>query len=77
MKVRQKNLLLSDDVIKNSADVIILITWLILKFLLKSKDAMYQVSSDLGEVNRFYSGFSDAGQKAPPAFQKFEKVCLV
>ena len=37
-----------------------------LKFLLKSKDVLYQVSSDLGEVSTFYSSFSDAGQKALP-----------
>ena len=35
------------------------------KFLLKSKDVLHQVSSDMGEVNSFYSSFSDAGQKAP------------
>ena len=46
-------------------------------FWLKSKDELYQVSNDLGEVNNFYSSFSDAGQKAPPTFQKFEKACLV
>ena len=48
-----------------------------LNFLLKCKDVLYQVSSDLGEVNSFYSSFSGAAQKAPPAFQKFEKACLV
>ena len=62
---------------KNDADIIILIMWLMLKFLLKSKDVLYQVSSDLGEANNFYSSFSDADQKAPPAFQKFRKACLV
>ena len=40
------------------------------KFLLKSKDVLYQVSSDLDEVNTFYSSFFDADQKAPPAIQK-------
>ena len=44
-------------------------------FLLKSKDVLYQVASDLGEVKCFYSSFSDAGQK-PPVFQKFKKACL-
>ena len=50
LKVRQKQLLLNDDVIKNNADVIILITWLLLKVLLKSKDVLYQVSSDFDEA---------------------------
>ena len=36
-----------------------------LNFLLKSKDVLYQVSSDLSEVNNIYSSFSGAGQKAP------------
>ena len=40
------------------------VTWLMLKFLLKSKDLLYQVSSDLGEVKIFYNSSSDAGQKA-------------
>ena len=40
------------------------VTWLMLKFLLKSKDVLYQVSIDLGEVKIFYNSFSDAGQKA-------------
>ena len=48
-----------------------------LKLLLKSKDVLYQGSGDLGQVNSFHSSLSDAGQKAPPAFQKFEKACLV
>ena len=48
-----------------------------LKLLFKSKDILYQVSSDLGEINRVYSSFSDAGQKAPsPAFQMLKKACL-
>ena len=42
-----------------------------------SKDVLYQVSSNLGEVNSFYNCFSDAGQKAPPVFPKFENDCLV
>ena len=33
-------------------------------FLLKSKDVLYQVSSDLGEVNNFSSSSSDEDQKA-------------
>ena len=49
-----------------------------LKFLLKSKDSctkevLYQVSSDLGEVNSFYSSFFDAGQKAPLPFKSIKK----
>ena len=41
--------------------------WLILESLLKSKDKLYQVSSDLGEVNSFYSSFSDAANPANTA----------
>ena len=63
-------LLLNDYVIKNTADVIIFITWLMLTFLLKSRDVVYQVSSDLGEVKCCYSSFSDADQKPFHAFQK-------
>ena len=33
-------------------------------FLLKSKDVLYQVSSDLGEVNSFSSSSSDEDKKA-------------
>ena len=77
LKIRQKKLLLNDYVIKNIANVIILITLIMLKFLIKYKDVLYQVLSDLGEVNSFYSSFSDAGQKNPHAFQKFKKACLV
>ena len=33
--------------------------------LLKSKDVLFHVSSDLGEVNGFSSSFSDKDQKAP------------
>ena len=47
------------------------------KIMLTSKNVFYQVSVDLGEVNSFYSSFSYAGQKAPPAFQKFRKACMV
>ena len=73
LKVRQKNLLSNNFVIKNNADIIILITRLILKFLLKSKDVLYQVSSDLGEVNSFYSSFSDADQKTLQPFKSSKK----
>ena len=67
-----KYVLLNDYVIKNNTDIIILITWLMLKFLLKSKGVLYQVLSDLGEVKCF------CGPKSPPpAFQKFKKACLV
>ena len=49
-----------------------------LKFLLMSKDLLYQNSSDFGEVKSFYNSFSDAGQKTPKrASQKFKKACLV
>ena len=74
---KAKKLLLNDDVVKNIADVIILVMWLMLESLLKSKDVLYQVSSNLGEVNKFYSSFSDMSQKTPPVFQKLEKPCLV
>ena len=63
LKVKTKKLLLND-VIKNNADIIILIMWLMLKFLLKFKDVLRQVSCDLGEVKSFYSSSSEAGQKA-------------
>ena len=36
-----------------------------LKFLLKLEDVLYEVSIDLGEINSFYSSFSDKGQKDP------------
>ena len=68
---------MNDNILKNDADIIIVITWLKLKSLLESKEVLYQVSSDLGEVNSFYNSFSNMGQKAPPAFQKFKKPCLV
>ena len=42
--------MLNDDVIEKNADVISLITWLILKFLLKPKDVLYYASSDSGKV---------------------------
>lgn len=57
------------------AGVIILITWLILKFSLKSKDVLHQVSNYLGDINSFYSSLSDTSQKGSlPFFQKFKKV---
>ena len=65
LKVRLIIFFLIDDIIKNNTDAIILIKWLMFKFLLKSKDVLHQVSSDMGEVNSFYSSFSDAGKKAP------------
>ena len=49
---------------KKNVNVIILITCLMLKLLLKSKYVLYQVLSDLGEVNSFCSSFSEVGQKA-------------
>ena len=58
-------MLLNDDAIKKNADVIILTMWIMLKFLLKSKDVLYQASIDLDEVNSFNSSSSDAVQKAP------------
>ena len=44
-----------------------------LEFLLKSRYVLYQVSSDLGEVNSFYSSFSDASQKALLSLSKILK----
>ena len=38
---------------------------MLLKFLLKSRDVLYHVSSDLGEVKCLYSSFSDTGQNTP------------
>ena len=61
----QKDLFLNDEVIKNNDNVIILIMWLMLKSLIKSKGVLYHVYSDLGEVNSFYSSFSEVDQKAP------------
>ena len=66
-------MLLNDGVIKNNANVIIFTTWPMLKFLLKSKDVLYQVSSDLGEVNSFYSSFPDTVQEAPLPFKSSKK----
>ena len=48
--------------------------WLVLKFLLKSKDVLYQASSDLSEINSFYGSFSDESQKTPPWLSKFRKT---
>ena len=50
-----------------------------LKFLLKPKDVLCQVPSDLGEVNSFHSfysfySFSDAGQKAPQCLSKVQNI---
>ena len=50
LNVKQKDLLLNHFVVKNKTDANILITWLISKFVLKSKDVLYQISSDLGEA---------------------------
>ena len=81
LKVRQNNLLLNNDVVKNNTDVIILIRRLMLKFFwLKSRDVLYQVSSDLGEVvKNFYSSFSDVGQKTAwyrvNSRRKMESLC--
>ena len=57
-----KKLLLNDDVIKNKADIIILIKWLM---FVKAQRLVYKVSSDLGEVNSFSSSFPDNGHKVP------------
>ena len=76
LKVKQKKLLLNDYVIKNNVDVIFFITWLMLKFLLKSKDVSYQVSSGLGELNAFIAVFLMQAKK-PPCLRKFKKACLV
>ena len=73
MKVRPKTLFLNEDTIKNNPDVLILITWPMLKFLLMSKDVLYQVSSDLIKGNSFYSSFSDAAKKAPLPFKSSKK----
>ena len=72
-KLRQKSFLFHDDVIKNNDQIIILIMWLMLKFLLKSKNLLYQVSCDLGALNSFYSGFFDADQKALLPFKSSKK----
>ena len=77
-KQDKNNLLLNDYVIKNNAGVIILITWLMLAFFLNSnKDVFYQVSSDLSEVNGFYSSFSDKGQKASLPFKSSKMLALI
>ena len=44
-----------------------------LKFLLKSKNSLYQVSSDLDALNSFYSGFFDADQKVLLPFKSSKK----
>ena len=61
---RQKKLLLNDEFTKNNVNIIILITWLMKKCQVKFKDVLHQVSSDLGELNSFYSSFSEAGKRA-------------
>ena len=67
-------MLLKDGFIKNNNEVIILIMWLVLKFLLKSKDVLYQASSDLSEINSFYGSFPDESQKKTPWLSKFRKT---
>ena len=48
-----------------------------LRFLLNSKDVLYQVSSELGKAVSFYNSFSDVGQKVPPVtFQTLKKCCF-
>ena len=64
-KQDKKNLLSNNYVIKNNADVIIFIRWL----MLNPEDVLYLVSSDLSEVKCFYGSFSDAGQKVPLPFK--------
>ena len=59
---KTKKLLLNADVIKNNADIIILITWLM---VVKFKRLVYKAASDLGKANSFSGSFSDDGQKAP------------
>ena len=63
-----KKLLLNDNVNKTNVDVIIFITGLMLKPLIKSKYVLYHVSSDLGDLNSFYSSFSEA-IKSPLSFK--------
>lgn len=65
LKLRQKRYFLNAAVIKNNGIVINVITWLMLKFFLKNKYVLYQVSSDSGDVSNFYSSFSDTDQKEP------------
>ena len=49
-----------------------------LKFLLKSEDVLYQVSSDLDEINSFYSSFTGKGQNDLACLSKVQKkACLV
>ena len=59
---KTKKLWLNDDVIKNNAAIIILITWLM---VVKFKTLVYKVASDLGKENSFSGRFSDNGQKSP------------
>ena len=44
-----------------------------LKSLVKVKQVLFQVSSDLGEVNSFDSSFPDVGQKDPLCLSKVQK----
>ena len=65
----------NDYIINNYTRVIILIKQLILPFLSKFKDVLYQVSSDLGKVNSLHRISSDMGQKDFYGFKKFKKPC--
>ena len=68
---------MNDEILRNNANVIILIVRLMLKYSLNSKDVLYQSSSDLGEENSFdSSSFSDTCQK-DLCLSKFEKPCLL
>ena len=49
------------------------LAWLMLIFFFKPKNVLHQVSTDLGEVNGFYSSFSDADQKVPSCLSKVQK----
>ena len=64
LKVKQKN------VIIDNADVIILITGLMLKFLFKSKDVLYQVSLIWVKQTVFVS---QTWFKPPPCLSKVKK----
>ena len=48
--------------------------WLCNKYLLKSKDVLYQVSNDLDQVNSFSSSFPDEGQKARLSFNSSQNA---
>ena len=66
-------MLLNDDFFKNNADVIILITWLMLKCLLKSKYVLYEVSSDLGKITTFIVVSLTRYKKPPVSFKSSKK----